>query len=128
MVSLAASMMIGMFASATATTISDSFGNVEDTCVALKNSKEQLDKLKNFWGGTIKKENIDINSLEQLNNNIQNIAATNGAATKALQVTFNQKKMAQLLGLSIFTFVLILGLLFKYFKILPMLWNFITVK
>jgi chemotaxis regulatin CheY-phosphate phosphatase CheZ len=124
----ATSMMIGMFASAAATTISDSFNNVEDTCTALNNANKQLDDLKHFWGDTISKEQLDIDNLTELSNNIQNIAATNGAATVALKETFRQKKMAQLLGLGVFTFVLVLGLLLKYFKVLPMLWNFITGK
>ena len=123
---LSIGMMVGMFAGAVSSTINDSFGNVEDTCAALKNSKDQLDKLDKNWTNIIKNMDKIEQNIDSFNNGIQNSAIMTASATIMLKKTFEKKKQSQLIGLSVFTFVLIMTLLFKYFNIFGNIWNLIT--
>lgn len=121
-------MMIGMFAGAVSSTISDSFSNVEDACTARNNAKKQLDKFNDFTKKTLadtSKLELDIKTFD---NHIQNINATTGVQTIVLKEAFKKKKMATLLGLSVFTFILVLSLLLKYFKVFHLLRDFIFGK
>lgn len=123
-----AAMMIGMIAGSVGSTINDSYSNVIDTCQALNNIEDKQKDLDKFWTNTISKVNFDANALNEFKNGLQNHAVQTGIATVMLKETFKKKKESQLIGLSIFTFILVLSLLFKYFNVIPNIWNFIVKK
>ena len=123
-----AAMMIGMIAGSVSSTINDSYSNVIDTCQALNNIEDKQKKLDAFWKDTTSKVNLDTNALNEFTNGLQNHAVQTGIATVMLKETFKRKKQSQLIGLSVFTFILVLSLLFKYFNVIPNIWNFIVKK
>lgn len=128
MASFGVAMMIGMIAGSVSSTLNDSYSNVIDTCQALNNIEDKQDKLDSFWKGTLSKVNLDTNALNEFTNGLQNHAVQTGIATVMLKETFKKKKESQLIGLSVFTFILVLSLLFKYFNVIPNIWNFIVKK
>lgn len=128
MATLGIFMMIGMFAGAASSTINDSYSNVIDTCQALNNIESKQKELDKFWTTTTSDVMGDVSTLKNFTDGLQNHAVQTGIATIMLKETFKSKKNAQIIGLSVFTFILILGLLFKYFKIFPNIWNYIVKK
>lgn len=128
MASFGVAMMIGMIAGSVSSTLNDSYSNVIDTCQALNNIEDKQDKLDSFWKGTLSKVILDTNALNEFTNGLQNHAVQTGIATVMLKETFKKKKESQLIGLSVFTFILVLSLLFKYFNVIPNIWNFIVKK
>lgn len=123
-----AAMMIGMIAGSVSSTVNDSYSNVIDTCQALNNIEDKQKNLDAFWKDTTGKVNLDTNALNEFTNGLQNHAVQTGIATVMLKETFKKKKESQLIGLSVFTFILVLSLLFKYFNVIPNIWNFIVKK
>lgn len=123
-----AAMMIGMIAGSVSSTVNDSYSNVIDTCQALNNIEDKQKDLDKFWTGVTSKINLDTNALNEFTNGLQNHAVQTGIATVMLKETFKKKKQSQLIGLSVFTFILVLSLLFKYFNVFPNIWNFIVKK
>jgi hypothetical protein len=123
-----AAMMIGMIAGSVSSTVNDSYSNVIDTCQALNNIEDKQKNLDAFWKDTTGKVNLDTNALNEFTNGLQNHAVQTGIATVMLKETFKKKKESQLIGLSVFTFILVLSLLFKYFNVFPNIWNFIVKK
>jgi hypothetical protein len=121
-------MMIGMIAGSVSSTINDSYSNVIDTCQALNNIEDKQKDLDKFWAGVTSKINFNTNALNEFTNGLQNHAVQTGIATVMLKETFKIKKQSQLIGLSVFTFILVLSLLFKYFNVFPNIWNFIVKK
>lgn len=121
-------MMIGMIAGSVSSTVNDSYSNVIDTCQALNNIEDKQKNLDAFWKDTTGKVNLDTNALNEFTNGLQNHAVQTGIATVMLKETFKKKKESQLIGLSVFTFILVLSLLFKYFNVIPNIWNFIVKK
>lgn len=123
-----AAMMIGMIAGSVSSTVNDSYSNVIDTCQALNNIEDKQKNLDAFWKDTTGKVIFDTNALNEFTNGLQNHAVQTGIATVMLKETFKKKKESQLIGLSVFTFILVLSLLFKYFNVIPNIWNFIVKK
>ena len=123
-----AAMMIGMIAGSVSSTVNDSYSNVIDTCQALNNIEDKQKDLDKFWNGVTSKINLETDTLKQFTNGLQNHAVQTGIATVMLKETFKKKKQSQLIGLSVFTFILVLSLLFKYFNVFPNIWNFIVKK
>ena len=123
-----AAMMIGMIAGSVSSTINDSYSNVIDTCQAINNIEDKQKKLDAFWTDTIGNVNFDANALNEFTNGLQNHAVQTGIATVMLKETYKKKKESQLIGLSVFTFILVISLLFKYFNVIPNIWNFIVKK
>lgn len=119
-------MMIGMIAGGVSSTVNDSFSNVIDACQAKKNAQEKLDDLNKFWKSNLENFSADDAKLNEFKNGLQNSAVQTGILTVMLKKTFQKKKEAQIIGLSVFTFILILTLLLKYFKVIPNIWNYIT--
>ena len=82
----------------------------------------------NSRGGGVYPSELITNALNEFTNGLQNHAVQTGIATVMLKETFKKKKESQLIGLSVFTFILVLSLLFKYFNVIPNIWNFIVKK
>jgi uncharacterized protein YpuA (DUF1002 family) len=67
-----AAMMAGMIAGGVSQSIDDSYANVVDTCNAINNANEQLDKLKNDWQKVFTEETKAEESLEYFMQGLEN--------------------------------------------------------
>jgi predicted PurR-regulated permease PerM len=120
-----AAMMAGMIAGGISQSIDDSYANVVDTCNALNNANEQLDKLKTDWQKVFSKEEKETVNLENFMQGLENQVSQIGVTTLMMKETFKQKKLSVLIALSISTFVIVLFLLLKYFKVFDKMWDFV---
>lgn len=120
-----AAMMAGMIAGGVSQSIDDSYANVVDTCNALNNANEQLDKLKTDWQKVFSKEEKETVNLENFMQGLENQVSQIGVTTLMMKETFKQKKLSVLIALSVSTFVIVLFLLLKYFKVFDKMWDFV---
>jgi hypothetical protein len=120
-----AAMMAGMIAGGVSQSIDDSYANVVDTCNAINNANEQLDKLKNDWQKVFTEETKAEESLEYFMQGLENQVSQIGVTTLMMKETFKQKKLSVLIALSVSTFVIVLFLLLKYFKVFDKMWDFV---
>jgi len=120
-----AAMMAGMIAGGISQSIDDSYANVVDTCNALNNANEQLEKLKNDWQKVFSEEAKAEESLEYFMQGLENQVSQIGVTTLMMKETFKQKKLSVLIALSVSTFVIVLFLLLKYFKVFDKMWDFV---
>lgn len=118
-------MIAGMIAGGISQSIDDSYANVVDTCNALNNANEQLDKLKNDWQKVFTEETKAEESLEYFMQGLENQVSQIGVTTLMMKETFKQKKLSVLIALSVSTFVIVLFLLLKYFKVFDKMWDFV---
>lgn len=120
-----AAMMAGMIAGGVSQSIDDSYANVVDTCNAINNANEQLNKLKNDWQKVFTEETKAEESLEYFMQGLENQVSQIGVTTLMMKETFKQKKLSVLIALSVSTFVIVLFLLLKYFKVFDKMWDFV---
>lgn len=118
-------MIAGVIAGGISQSIDDSYANVVDTCNALNNANEQLDKLKNDWQKVFTEETKAEESLEYFMQGLENQVSQIGVTTLMMKETFKQKKLSVLIALSVSTFVIVLFLLLKYFKVFDKMWDFV---
>lgn len=123
-----AAMMAGMIAGGISQSIDDSYANVVDTCNALNNANEQLDKLKADWQHVFLKEAQAEVNLKNFMQGLENQVSQIGVTTLMMKETFKQKKLSVLIALSVSTFVIVLFLLLKYFKVFDKMWDFVMNK
>lgn len=122
-------MMIGgAFFSASINSISGSFGDVEDTCKALKLAQQNLDKLKTQISTIKSQEDFLLMDIGEFKNSTTTHTIILGAITQMHQDLCRKKKLKVIISCSIFTFALILALLFKYFNVFSRIWNLIVNK
>ena len=119
-------MMGGMVAGAATNTLNNSFGGVEDACSALDEANKQLSQMEDTWNSIIQsEEEVELgfrNFIDAQVNHGQAIAGT----TEILKNQFKVTTTANIIGFCVALFCVILGLLFKYFRIFPRIWNLIT--
>ena len=121
-------MIGGMVAGGLVNTLNDSFANVEDTCKALSSAKEELSNMTNNWKKILTTEAKATAQLESFHESITTQGQMIAATSIGLKETFKQKKEASILGFSVAIFIMILSLLFKYFNVIPNIWNLIVNK
>lgn len=123
---LAAAMMIGTVAGGLVKTVNGSLGDVEDTCKAIKVAEENQDALNKKWGKIFTNELNIQHQIEEFNNNLASHGVILASLSKVQNQQQQKKLVSTLISCSIVLFSLILGLLFKYFRIFPMIWNYIV--
>ena len=119
-------MIGGMIAGAATNTLNNSFAGVEDACSALDEANEQLSQMEDSWNSIIEDaDNVELgfqNFIDAQVNHGQAVAGT----TEILKNQFKVTTTANIIGFCVALFSVILGLLFKYFRIFPRIWNLIT--
>ena len=118
--------MIGIFAGGMIKSINGSLGDVEDTCKAIKAAKKNQALLDQRWGKIFTKELNIQHDIEEFNNNLASHGVILASLSKVQNQQQQKKLVSTLISCSIVLFSLILALLFKYFRIFPMIWNYIV--
>lgn len=122
-------MMIGgAFFSASINSITGSLNDVEDTCKALKVAEQSLQDLKNQISSINTEEDFLKMSIDAFRNSTTTHTIILGAITQMHKDLCRKKELKVIISCSIFTFALILALLFKYFSIFSRIWNLIVNK
>lgn len=112
----------------TSALINNSSGEIENSCKnyndAIKNYQEETKK----WTGRVQQAGRDIQKIKDANSTLASNISDYKIQLNYLRNHFRQKFNINLIGLSIFVFIMILSLLIKYFKVIPNIWNFIVNK
>lgn len=125
---MAVAMMIGGFASSMIKTINSSLGDVEDTCKAIQVAAENQEKLTQKWGNIFSQETQIQNQIKEFNDDMASHSVILASLSKVQNQQQHKNLVNTFISCSIVLFCLILGLLFKYFKIIPRIWNYIVNK
>ena len=123
-----AMMIGGAFFSASLGSITGSLNDVEDTCSALDLAKKNLDNLNKQITSITSKEDFLQSEIETFKNTAVYHTVVLGALVQMHKDLCRKKKLKVVISCSIFTFALILALLFKYFNVFSNIWNFIVNK
>lgn len=123
---MAAAMMIGTVAGGLVKTVNGSLGDVEDTCKAIKAAEKNQELLDQNWGKIFSAEYKIQDKIEEFNNNLASHGVILASLSKVQNQQQHKKLVSTLISCSIVLFSLILGLLFKYFRIFPRIWNYIV--
>tara|TARA_B100001093_G_C26051757_1_gene686622 strand:- start:29 stop:415 length:387 start_codon:yes stop_codon:yes gene_type:complete len=119
-------MMGGMVAGAVTNTLNNSFAGVEDACSALDQANKHLSQMEDSWSGILEsQEEIAENFQMFIDAQVDHGQAMAGT-TEILKNQFKVTTTANIIGFCVALFSVILGLLFKYFRIFPRIWNLIT--
>ena len=112
----------------TSALINNSSGEIENSC------KNYNDAIKNFqqetkqWTGLVQRANKDAQKVKDANGTLASNISDYKIQLNYLRDHFRKKFNINLIGLSIFVFIMMLSLLLKYFKVIPNIWNFIVNK
>ena len=117
------SMVAGGVASAFS---SNSAGAINTACNNWDKYEAQYKKTLNNWNNIIKNEFQNSYDARQLGISLalQTIEYKN--ALSNLKDKYKHQETSYIIGLGIFIFVVLLSLLFKYFNVIPSIWNYIT--
>lgn len=119
-------MMLGMGAGLGTNAALDSSINTQKTCDAINTAKDNQSKVESQYKILMKAVGSLDEEIQTYNNSLATHASQMKQATKYLKENFNQTQLKNIISLSVFLLVLVLGFIFKYFNVFGNLWNFFT--
>lgn len=119
-------MLFGMATGLATNSILDSTVNTQKTCDAINNAKENQSKVESQYEILMKAVGSLDEEIKNYNTSLVTHASQMKSATKILKENFKQTQLKNIISLSVFLLVLVLGFIFKYFNVFGNLWNFFT--
>ncbi len=105
---------------------SNSASAIRTSCDNWDQYEQQYKETLNGWNTVINKEYQNITAARNLGISLSFQAIQYKNALNNLKDKYKQQETSYIIGLAIFIFVVILSLLFKYFNVIPSIWNYIT--
>ena len=118
---LGTAMLFGMGAGIFTNTLVDTTRDLSTTCNDLNDAKEQFKKVQQHYNNLIQKGDEIQDNIRQYQLSLAQHKAQMQILTKSAKKAFQLKRTSQIISFSVFIWVLIMTLLFKYFKI----WNLV---
>lgn len=123
--SFSAVMLIGMGAGLAGNATLNSTINVKSVCDKISAAKLQQKTVQDEYDKLFSADNKIIGDFRKYLGALSQKNTLTKQATEEAKKIFSIDKSSKILGLSIFLFILILGLLFKYFNVVGKLWDLI---
>lgn len=117
------SMVAGGVASAFS---SNSASAISTACDNWDQYEKQYKETLSNWNDIIKGEYTNKTAARDLGISLSLQAIKYKNALSNLKDKYKQQETSYIIGLAIFIFVVLISLLFKYFNVIPSIWNYIT--
>lgn len=105
---------------------SNSAGAIKNACDNWSKAEEQYKKTLQDWQDVIKDQSLLIFQAKQIGKDLVLSSITYKNSLNNLKDKYKQQETSYIIGLAIFIFVVLISLLFKYFNVIPLIWNYIT--
>jgi len=120
-------LFIGSGAVASAMTTYSTLNNdFTKVCSNLEESRTNYNNVVNAYENLITNQTNNMNNITSYIEATGNHRATSMALLTEAKKQFSIQQIAQYTSLSIFVFILVLGLLFKYFNVFGNIWDYFT--
>ena len=105
---------------------SNSAAAIKNACDSWYTTEQQYKKTLQDWQDVIKNESLLIYQAKKIGQDLVLSSVTYKNSLNNLKDKYKQQETSYIIGLAIFIFIVLLSLLFKYFNVIPSIWNYIT--
>ena len=119
-------MLFGMAAGLATNAGLDSSINTQKACDQVDKAKQNQSDVESQYENLIKQVGSLDENIKNYNESLVIHKSSMISATKILKENFKQTQLKNIISLSVFLLVLVLGFIFKYFNVFGNLWNFFT--
>lgn len=119
-------MLFGMAAGLATNATLDSTINVQKTCDAINEAKQNQSQVEKDYNALLYQAGSIAEQISDYQLSLKNHRGSLERATKLLKENFNQTQLKTIISLCVFLITLIIGFIFKYFNVFGNLWQLIV--